>query len=186
MQHRYNIIIVYLVLLYVHSDAWISLLAGAGKPCVWERCSQPRGRIGGWSSLSKKYLDTSAFVLGVPGCVEHYQTLLAIIGDTYKWHCSQTVCWLDLANAYGNVRHRLITYCLKHYHAPQTVSLTSTLISVSYNHFQSLEHSTSPPETICVSRWPTFTNHFQHSYVNLSWYPEVIWAPYIHSVRQFY
>ena len=31
-----------------------------------------------------------------------------------------SVCWLDLANAYGSVHHHLIQFCLQHYHAPQS------------------------------------------------------------------
>jgi hypothetical protein len=73
--------------------------------------------------LVNGYLDTAtqkAFLPGVLVCVEQYQKLLAIIGDAHKKHRSLTICWLDLANAYGSVHHRLISFCLKHYHAPQS------------------------------------------------------------------
>ena len=33
-------------------------------------------------------------------------------------HQSMTVCWLDLANAYGSVHHSLVDFSLRHYHAP--------------------------------------------------------------------
>ena len=71
--------------------------------------------------LSNGYLDTSvqkAFLPGVPGCLEQYTKLCGAIGDAHKNHRSVTVCWLDLANAYGSVHHGLIDYSLQHYHAP--------------------------------------------------------------------
>ena len=69
------------------------------------------------------YLDTTtqkAFLPGVPGCVEHFQKLSAMIEDAHKKHRSLVACWLDLANAYGSVPHQLISFCLKHYNAPQS------------------------------------------------------------------
>ena len=63
--------------------------------------------------VSNGYLDTSvqkAFVPGVPGCLEQYTKLSAAISEAYKNYRSLTVCWLDLANAYGSVHHSLIDY----------------------------------------------------------------------------
>ena len=71
--------------------------------------------------VENNFLDTSvqkAFLPGIPGCLEQYQKLMIIIGDAHHKHRSLTVCWLDLANAYGSVHHQLIVYCLQHYHAP--------------------------------------------------------------------
>ena len=73
--------------------------------------------------VDNKYLDTTlqkAFLPGVPGCLEHYQKLQTIITDAHKAHRSMSVCWLDLANAYGSVHHQLIIFCLRHYNAPQS------------------------------------------------------------------
>ena len=70
---------------------------------------------------SNGYLDTSvqkAFIPGVPGCLEQYEKLSAMIKDAHTKHKSLTVCWLDLANAFGSVHHQLIDFCLHHYHAP--------------------------------------------------------------------
>ena len=67
------------------------------------------------------YLDTSiqkAFLPGMPGCLEHCQKLTAAINEAHRKHRSLTVCWIDLANAYGSVHHGLISYALQHYHAP--------------------------------------------------------------------
>ena len=71
--------------------------------------------------VSSKYLNTSiqkAFVDGVPGCTVHHMKLLAAIDEACKKHKSLTVCWLDLANAYGSVHHNLIQFSWEHYHAP--------------------------------------------------------------------
>ena len=71
--------------------------------------------------ITNSYLDTSiqkAFIPGVPGCLEQHQKLSAAITEAHKKHRSLTVCWLDLANAYGSVHHNLIRFALKHYHAP--------------------------------------------------------------------
>ena len=71
--------------------------------------------------VANNFLDLSvqkAFLPGIPGCFEQYQKLLLMIAGAHKKHRSLTVCWLDIANAYGSVHHQLITYCLQHYHAP--------------------------------------------------------------------
>ena len=79
---------------------------------------------GRWLSflMSNGYLDTGvqkAFIPGVPGCVEHYQKLTAIIRDAHTKHRSLSLCWLDLSNAYGSVHHELIAFSLQYFHAPQ-------------------------------------------------------------------
>ena len=71
--------------------------------------------------VANNYLNSSvhkAFLPGIPGCLEQYQKLLLMIADAHKKHRSLSVCWLDIANAYGSIHHQLITYCLQHYHAP--------------------------------------------------------------------
>ena len=76
--------------------------------------------------LSNKYHDTSvqkAFMTATPGCLEHQSKLASIIQDARTKHKSLTVCWLDLANAYGSVHHSLIDFSLKHYHAPTELRL---------------------------------------------------------------
>ena len=72
--------------------------------------------------VANRYLDITvqkAFLPGVSGCVEHHQKLLACLKDAHSHHRSLTVCWLDLENAFGSVRHNLIAFSLCHYHAPQ-------------------------------------------------------------------
>ena len=51
-----------------------------------------------------------------------------MIEDARKKHKSLSVCWLDIANAYGSVDHNLIQFSLKDYHAPyHLVSVISDL-----------------------------------------------------------
>ena len=67
------------------------------------------------------YIDTTtqkAFIEGVPGCTEHQFKLWQAILDARRNQKNITVCWLDLANAFGSVHHNLISYALWHYHLP--------------------------------------------------------------------
>ena len=77
--------------------------------------------------MENRYLNTSvqkAFIDGVPGCTEHHLKLLSIISEAQRKHKSLSVCWLDLANAFGSVHHELIRFSLSHYHAPQVMVST--------------------------------------------------------------
>ena len=83
--------------------------------------------------ISNNYLDTTvqkAFLPGTPGCLEKYEKLSAIIHEAHKHHRSLSVCWLDVANAYGSVHHQLIRFAMKHYHAPPSFT---TLVSNIYS-----------------------------------------------------
>ena len=81
--------------------------------------------------VTNNYLNTSvqkAFIDGVPGCTEHHLKLLSIIREAQKKHKSLSVCWLDLANAFGSVHHDLIRFSLAHYHAPpEMIGIVSNL-----------------------------------------------------------
>ena len=84
------------------------------------------------------YLDTNiqkAFQSRIAGCEEHQLKLSSIIRDANKNQRSLTVAWLDLANAYGSVNHKLIEFALSHYHAPrELIALTTNL----YNNQQAI------------------------------------------------
>ena len=74
---------------------------------------------------SNNYFDTriqKAFMSSVLDCVEHYMKFATAISEALRLHKSLCVCWLDLANAYGSVRHDLIDFSLHHYHAPIRLS----------------------------------------------------------------
>ena len=84
--------------------------------------------------ISNSYLDKAvqkAFIPGVPGCLEQYEKLSAIIKDAHTKHKFLAVCWLDLANAFGSVHHQLIDFCLHHYHTP--MPFISTIRSIYSN-----------------------------------------------------
>ena len=80
---------------------------------------------------ANKYLNTvvqKAFVDGVPGCTEHHIKLLSMLNEARRKHRSLCVCWLDLANAFGSVHHKLIQFSFQHYHAPpEMVEMISNL-----------------------------------------------------------
>ena len=83
--------------------------------------------------VANGYLDTSvqkAFLPNIPGCLEQYEKLCAVIQEAHRRHRSLTICWLDLANAYGSVHHQLIKFALKHYHSPPSfLNVVSALYS---------------------------------------------------------
>ena len=61
------------------------------------------------------------FLSGVAGCVEHTFMLYEALKEA-KEHTRQiVVSWLDLANAYGSVRHNLIQFALNWYHIPKQI-----------------------------------------------------------------
>ena len=71
--------------------------------------------------LSNSYLNTNiqkAFMRNILGCTEQFYKLMAAVQEAHRKHKSITICWLDLANAYGSVHHGLIDFTLQHYHAP--------------------------------------------------------------------
>ena len=70
---------------------------------------------------SNKYIDSEtqkAFLEGVHGCTEHQNKLRQAILDARRNQRNITVCWLDLANAFGSLHQNLITYALWNYHLP--------------------------------------------------------------------
>lgn len=55
---------------------------------------------------------------GFPGCVEHTSMIWHSIQEAKSDKRDLAVVWLDLANAYGSVPHRLIQYALEFFHVP--------------------------------------------------------------------
>ena len=61
------------------------------------------------------------FVPRIPGCIEHSATLYEALRDA-RGNKKKIICvWLDLANAFGSVRHNLILFALRWYHVPTWV-----------------------------------------------------------------
>ena len=58
------------------------------------------------------------FLAGMPGCIEHTFGLLEALRDAKDSYRQIVLTWLDLANAYGSVRHNLIQFALNWYHVP--------------------------------------------------------------------
>ena len=71
--------------------------------------------------LSNKYIDTSVQKGGIPGvsgCVEHTSVITQIIRDARRNKGELAVIWIDLANAYGTIPHKLLELTLLRYHVP--------------------------------------------------------------------
>ena len=51
-------------------------------------------------------------------CVKHTQALMEALQGAKRRKKKITVCWLDLANAYGSVSHNLIQFAAEWYHVP--------------------------------------------------------------------
>ena len=62
-----------------------------------------------------------AFLEGVSGCIEHAAALTTVLNDAKDRYKSICISWLDLANAYGSVRHNMIQFALKWYHVPKSM-----------------------------------------------------------------
>ena len=84
-------------------------------------------------AIENAYLDTSiqkAFVDGIPGCLENHLKLTGMIQEAKNQQKNLVMCWIDLANAYGSVRHDLIQLALRHYHLPESfISLIKSMYS---------------------------------------------------------
>jgi hypothetical protein len=61
------------------------------------------------------------FLFGVPGCVEHSFSLCEALREAKDEARAIVISWLDLANAYGSVRHNLIQFALDWYHVPKSI-----------------------------------------------------------------
>jgi hypothetical protein len=61
------------------------------------------------------------FLSGVSGCVDHTFALWEALRDAKQEKRSIVVSWIDLANAFGSVRHNLIQFALNWYHVPPMI-----------------------------------------------------------------
>ena len=57
----------------------------------------------------------------MPGCIEHTFALLEALCDAKDSYRQIVLTWLDLATAYGSVRHNLIQFALNWYHVPNDI-----------------------------------------------------------------
>ncbi|XP_063058826.1 uncharacterized protein LOC134452393 [Engraulis encrasicolus] len=74
--------------------------------------------------LKNSYIDTSVQkggIPGVPGCLEHTGVVTQLIREAREGKGDLTVLWLDLANAYGSIPHKLVEVALLQHHVPTKV-----------------------------------------------------------------
>ena len=57
------------------------------------------------------------FLTGVAGCIEHTFTLMEALKEANAHTRQIVITWIDLANAYGSVRHNLIQFALNWFHS---------------------------------------------------------------------
>lgn len=75
--------------------------------------------------LKNGYIDTSVQkggIPGVPGCLEHTGVVTQLIREAREGKGDLTVLWLDLANAYGSIPHKLVELSLLRHHVPSKVA----------------------------------------------------------------
>ncbi|XP_012941474.1 uncharacterized protein LOC106012602 [Aplysia californica] len=85
---------------------------------------------------SNGYVDETvqkAGVPGIPGCIEHAFTIWDTIQEAKKNKESLNVVWLDLANAYGSVPHKLLMKAMDFFYVPQEVQ---NIMREYYSNFQ--------------------------------------------------
>ena len=86
--------------------------------------------------LRNKFIDESIQKGGIPGvsgCLEHTAILSQLITEAKRRKLDLVVTWLDIANAYGSIPHKLIILALRRAHVPEDVI---TLVSSYYEDVQ--------------------------------------------------
>ncbi|GAA6088617.1 uncharacterized protein LOC109140547 [Tachysurus ichikawai] len=69
--------------------------------------------------LENGYIDTSVQeggIPGVPGCLEHTGVVTQLLREAKENRGDLVVLWLDLANAYGSMPHKLVQEALERHH----------------------------------------------------------------------
>ena len=63
----------------------------------------------------------------IPGCWEHLSMAWHALKEARAKNSNLKVIWLDIANAYGSIPHKLIVFALNRYGvSPQWIRLTKT------------------------------------------------------------
>lgn len=74
--------------------------------------------------LRNRYIDTSVQKGGVPrvpGCIEHTGVVIQLIREARENKGDLAVVWIDLANAYGSIPHKLVETSLDRHHVPMKI-----------------------------------------------------------------
>ena len=97
--------------------------------------------------VANGYIDTSVQKGGIPGfsgCVEHTSTISQLIREAKENKGDLTVVWLDLANAYCTVPHKLIEEALQHYHITGKIqAIINNYLKGIHLHFSVQDYETS-------------------------------------------
>ncbi|RXN33229.1 reverse transcriptase [Labeo rohita] len=86
--------------------------------------------------LQNGYMDTSVQKGGipkVPGCTEHTGVIAQLIREAREGGGDLAVLWLDLANVYGSIQHKVVETSLTRHHVPEK---TGDLILDYYSCFK--------------------------------------------------
>ena len=86
--------------------------------------------------LRNDYIDTSVQkggIGGMPGCLEHTGVITQLLREAKENKGDLAVLWLDLANAYGSIPHKVVEVALDKYHVPSKIS---DLILDYYDNFK--------------------------------------------------
>ncbi|XP_052093724.1 uncharacterized protein LOC127729844 [Mytilus californianus] len=86
--------------------------------------------------LSNEYRDLSVQKRGMPevsGCIEHTSVLTQILREAKEKKSDLAVLWLDFANAYGSIPHKLVDLTLQRYHVPTTIR---TMLQEYFDHIE--------------------------------------------------
>ena len=68
-----------------------------------------------------KLIKQKGFLSEIAGCIDHTFVLWETLRNATDEQKSFVTTWIDLANAYGSVRHNLIQFALNWYHVPQFI-----------------------------------------------------------------
>ncbi len=86
--------------------------------------------------LKNNYIDPSVQkggIPGAPGCLEHTGVVTQLIREAHENRSNLVVLWLDLANAYGSIPHKLVELAIHIHHVPCKIK---DLILDYYNNFR--------------------------------------------------
>lgn len=86
--------------------------------------------------IKNTYIDTSVQnggISGMPGCVEHTGVVSQLIREARENKGNLSVLWLDLADAFGSIPHKLIQLTLLKHHVS---SRCRDIITDYYNNFR--------------------------------------------------
>jgi hypothetical protein len=72
------------------------------------------------------------FLAGIAGCVEHSFMLFEAMKEAKEEQRQIVVSWIDLANAYGSVRHNLVQFAMDWYHVPKRIQ------ALVFNYYEKL------------------------------------------------